>query len=70
MRCRLKQILEERGIKQKWLSEKTGISESHLSRIVTGRITPTLEVAYRIAAALGLTVYDIWEMDDGPTCLG
>ncbi|GIM46816.1 hypothetical protein DNHGIG_23650 [Collibacillus ludicampi] len=63
MKCRLKEILEERGIKQKWLCERTGVGVSHMSRIIGGKMIPTLEVAFKIAAALGLTVHDIWEPD-------
>ena len=35
------------------ISEKTGITLSHLSRIETGQVTPTLTTVEKIAAALG-----------------
>lgn len=63
MRCRLKEILDERGLKQKWLYEKVDLSSSAMSQIVRGESDPTLQTALRIAKALGLTVEDIW-IDD------
>jgi putative transcriptional regulator len=62
--CRLKVILAERNLKQKELSEMTGIGKSHMSQIVNGQIIPTLDVAFKIAAVLGLTVHDIWEPEE------
>ena len=59
MICQLKEILEEKGIKQSWLADKVGIGNSHLSRIIHG-VLPRLDLAYKIAEALDLTVYDIW----------
>lgn len=64
LKCRLKDILDERGIKQKWLIEKTGISQSAMSRIVNGTSLPTLEAAYKIAQALDVHIEDIWKPDD------
>ncbi|MGG3874861.1 helix-turn-helix transcriptional regulator [Brevibacillus laterosporus] len=61
MNCRLKLILVERKIKQREFAKQIGIGEAHFSRIVTGTIIPTLDIAFRIAEALGLKVEDIWE---------
>lgn len=58
--CRLKEIIKERGLKQNFIAEKTGISVSALSSLVTEKSLPTLEVAYRIAAELDLNVMEIW----------
>lgn len=63
MKCRLKEILDERGIKQKYLSEKVGISLTTMSLIVRGKSIPTLPVAYRIARELNLKIEDIWFME-------
>ncbi|RAP22341.1 hypothetical protein C2W64_03556 [Brevibacillus laterosporus] len=49
MRSKLKEILGERGAKQKWLCERVGLSTSAMSQIVRGESLPTLPVAFRIA---------------------
>lgn len=68
IRCRLKEIIKERGLKQNFLASKCGISVSALSSLVTEKTLPTLEVAYRIAAALDLNVMEIWVLkQEGPT---
>ncbi|TRY24374.1 helix-turn-helix transcriptional regulator [Brevibacillus sp. LEMMJ03] len=64
MRCRLKEILEERGIKQKWLQERVGMSQSAINRLVNGKSSPLLEDAIRIAKVLELRVEDIWDIDE------
>lgn len=66
--CRLKEIFKERGLKQNFIAEKTGISVSALSALTTEKTLPTLEVAYRIAAELDLNVMEIWvlkQQDEG-----
>jgi transcriptional regulator with XRE-family HTH domain len=60
LECRLKEILESRGIKQKWLCEKTGLSSSAMSQIVRGESFPTLHTAIKIAKAIGIPVEEIW----------
>jgi putative transcriptional regulator len=60
MKSRLKEILEERGIKQTWLAKKIGVRISTINSLVTKGGVPTLPVAYRIAKALGLKIEDIW----------
>ena len=44
---------KDRKIPMRVISEKTGITLSHLSRIETGQVTPTLTTIEKIAAALG-----------------
>ncbi len=57
---RLRDILQERGIKQTWLADRAGITYQALSDIVREKRTPTLPVAKRIARVLALRVEDIW----------
>jgi putative transcriptional regulator len=63
VKCNLRKILNERGIKQSWLAEEVKIGSAHMSRIKNG-LLPRLDLAYKIAAALGLTVYDVWEIEE------
>lgn len=59
-RNELRKLLMDRGIKQTWLADRAGITDTALSEIVTGKRTPTLPVAKRIARVLGLRIEDIW----------
>jgi putative transcriptional regulator len=61
---RLKEILEDRGIMQKWLAEKAGIDKSTMGNIIKNRYSTSLEVAFKIARALGLHIEDIWEFKE------
>ncbi|MBG9548470.1 helix-turn-helix transcriptional regulator [Cytobacillus firmus] len=60
MKSRLKDILDERGIKQSHFVKKFGISPKTMSALYRGETTPTLINAYRIAKELGLKIEDIW----------
>ena len=61
---KLKQYLDEHGIKQTWLCEKTGISSGAMSLLVRGKAKPTLENAQKIAKVLGTTVDKLWPLED------
>jgi transcriptional regulator with XRE-family HTH domain len=52
MMNRIKEVLEEKGIKQTWLSEKLGKSFNMVNAYVQNRRQPTLEVLYKIAELL------------------
>jgi len=49
---RIKEVLEEKGIKQKWLAEKLGKSYNMLNAYVQNRQQPRLEVLFEIAKIL------------------
>ena len=46
---RIKEVLEEKGIKQTWLAEKLGKSFSIVNSYVCNRRQPSLETLFRIA---------------------
>lgn len=53
----LSNLLEERGVSQKWLSDRTGLSEASISRYLNGKSDPcTIESLYSIATALNVSV--------------
>jgi len=56
---RIKEILEEKGIKQKWLAEKLGKSYNMVNSYVQNRKQPRLEVLYDIAEILEIGVKDL-----------
>tara|TARA_R110002050_G_scaffold187306_1_gene321735 strand:- start:11341 stop:11550 length:210 start_codon:yes stop_codon:yes gene_type:complete len=49
---RIKEVLEQKGIKQIWLAEKLGKSFNMVNAYVQNRRQPSLEVLYQIAEIL------------------
>lgn len=49
---RIKEVLEEKGIKQTWLAEKLGKSFSIVNAYVCNRRQPSLELLFEIAEHL------------------
>lgn len=56
---RIREVLNERGIKAKWLAEQVGVSSPALSNYLKNRRQPDAAVLARIAKALDLTVDDL-----------
>ena len=56
---RIKEVLEEKGIKQVWLADKLGKSFNTLNGYVQNRSQPSLEVLYEIAEILNVKVSDL-----------
>jgi putative transcriptional regulator len=49
---RIKEVLEEKGVKQTWLAEKLGKSYAVINGYAQNRKQPRLEVLYEIAELL------------------
>ena len=60
---RIKEVLEEKGIKQKWLAEKLGKSYNMVNGYVQNRQQPRLEVLYKIAKILDVKPKDLLKED-------
>jgi len=56
---RIKEVLEEKGIKQTWLAEKLGKSYNMVNGYVQNRQQPRLEILYEIAEILDVEVKDL-----------
>ena len=56
---RIKEVLEEKGIKQTWLAEKIGKSFSQTNAYVCNRRQPSIELLYEIASLLGVEAKDV-----------
>jgi HTH-type transcriptional regulator / antitoxin HipB len=50
----IKQIRKRKGLTQKELSQKMGISDSAVNKYESGKENPTLHTLRKIAAALGV----------------
>lgn len=56
---RIKEVLEEKGIKQIWLAEKLGKSYNMVNGYVQNRQQPRLEVLYEIADILKIDAKEL-----------
>jgi len=56
---RIKEVLEEKGIKQTWLAEQLGKSYNMVNGYVQNRQQPRLEILYEIAKILDVEVKDL-----------
>lgn len=52
----IRQKMEEQQLSHTELAEKAAVSRAYLYRILDGTQTPSMEIADRIAAALGLII--------------
>ena len=56
---RIKEVLEERGIKQTWLAERLGKSFCIVNSYVCNRRQPSLDVLFEIAKILNVSPKDL-----------
>lgn len=56
---RIKEVIEEKGIKQTWLAEKLGKSYPIVNGYVTNKRQPSLEVLYKIATILDVEATEL-----------
>lgn len=64
--ARIRSVRETKGLSQGDLERTTGLLRSHLSRIEHGHTIPSLGNLERIAAALGMRLYEILNTDVSP----
>lgn len=62
---RLRIILAVKDIRQKQLAAKLKISQNTLSSLVNNHSLPSLEMAYKIADELEMSVEQIWIKEKG-----
>ena len=56
---RIKEVLEQKGIKQKWLAEQLGKSYNMVNSYAQNRRQPSIEDLYRIAKILNVNPKDL-----------
>nr|WP_299032699.1 helix-turn-helix transcriptional regulator [uncultured Tenacibaculum sp.] len=56
---RIKEVLEEKGIKQVWLADKLGKSFNTINGYVQNRNQPSLEALYQIAEILNVDISEL-----------
>ena len=60
----LKRIIDEKGVRQRWLAEQVGVTEVSMSRYVSGGRIPKAPLAIRMADVLGVDVKELYGWDD------
>ena len=61
---RIKEVLEQKGIKQKWLAEQLGKSYNMVNSYAQNRRQPSLEDLYKIAKILNIEVAKLLVKND------
>ena len=56
---RIKEVLEQKGIKQIWLAEQLGKSYNMLHSYAQNKRQPSLEVLYKIAEILDIDIKEL-----------
>jgi transcriptional regulator with XRE-family HTH domain len=59
--ARIRALRQQRGLLQKQLAEKAGLTASMMSQIEAGRLTPTLPTLRKLAGAFGVSVSGLLE---------
>lgn len=62
---RVRLLREARGLSLRDLAERSGVSAPMLSQVERGETSPTLAVAAKIAAGLGLSLSQLVRLDEG-----
>ena len=60
---RIRDIREERKLTQEELAERAGLPRQHVSDLERGVMRPRIDTAQKLAAALGVTVDDLFPAD-------
>jgi len=55
----LKEVLKSKGVKQKWLANRIGVSEVSVSNWVKEKSEPSLKNYEKISSALGIPLNDL-----------
>lgn len=57
--AKLREVRESQGLNQRDLAKAADVSFSYLSQLETKRNVPTVDIAFRIADALKVSIYAI-----------
>lgn len=57
---RLKEILEQKGIKQSWLANQVGLTTPTMSNLINNRHQTNIDIAFKIADILQVDITDIF----------
>ncbi|MGV3464749.1 MAG: helix-turn-helix transcriptional regulator [Heyndrickxia sp.] len=61
IRSKIRELIEERGLKKKFVADKLGVSVKQLRNYETGHSYISMDKAYILADLLGVKVDDLYE---------
>ena len=64
LRNRLKELRARHDLTQQALADKTGVSRQSINSIETGRYSPSVKLALRIAHVLQVPLAEVFWLDD------
>jgi putative transcriptional regulator len=62
---RVKELRTAAELRQEDLAEQVGVSRQTIISIEGGRYNPSLELAWRLSKALGVTIEDLFDFGEG-----
>lgn len=63
LKSRIGEVIDSKGLKQKWVAEQMGIAPTVLSRWVHNRGKPSVDRLFKLAEILGCSVDDLYERE-------
>ena len=60
MENRIKEVIKDKGIKQKWLAQKIGVSETDISSYIANRRKPNHKRLTAMCRLLGCRIVDLY----------
>lgn len=67
MRNQIEKYRKPLGLSQHRLGKKVGVSRISIHKIETEKVIPSLALANRIAIALGVSIYKVFDLDGKET---
>jgi len=65
MKNRVRELRELRGITQKELGERVGVSRQAINAIETGKFDPSIWLAFDLARLFGTTIEELFIFSEG-----
>lgn len=64
MKTRVKELRTAKNLTQKDLADKAGVSRQTINYLEQGKYLPSLPLAFKLAKLLGVSVENLFELDD------
>ncbi len=63
MKNKVKELREAKGLTQKELGQKVGVSRQAVNAIETGKFDPSIWLAYDLATYFGLSIEELFDFE-------
>jgi putative transcriptional regulator len=63
MKSRIGYWIEEKGYMKKYIAKQIGVSQNQISNWISGKSSPTIEKAFKLAELLDVKVDDLYERE-------